>query len=385
MSTATPRVPDSRPKEPSKSGARRTETNKIYANPLPLLFVDSQAGPRSLLGLLGLGSSRSVENPHCNGHFDPTTRSVWVIDPDQSKILWQRGFFGKGNLSRSEPSWLTRRLNVLRSGGNYMTPEEVTAKRRAERDQFKQDRARAIAAVAAQAEEIFASEGRVVVPTLSGPEIPSAATWKPSRQLAEHGTSNQSPPIPDQEVEIEDVEHLQLTLQEAFFLVWNFDCLTIWDSDKVMSMEQIWKAFKSCSEVQLIPNPRTHLDNSFIIHYLVYHHYRSLGWVVRGGVKFCVDYLLYKRGPVFSHAEFAVVVYPVFEDSDNENGSPADNDTMSTWQWLSTINRTLILTYVTIPPISRLPRDVLESPVALARYSIREVVIKRWIPARMRG
>ena len=44
-------------------------------------------------------------------------------------------------------------------------------------------------------------------------------------------------------------------------------------------------------------------DNPFIINYAVYHHYRSLGWVVKGGTKFCVDYLLYKRGPVFQHAE----------------------------------------------------------------------------------
>jgi tRNA-splicing endonuclease subunit Sen2 len=44
-------------------------------------------------------------------------------------------------------------------------------------------------------------------------------------------------------------------------------------------------------------------DNPFLLKYVVYHHYRSLGWVVKGGIKFCVDYLLYKRVPVFSHAE----------------------------------------------------------------------------------
>jgi len=48
------------------------------------------------------------------------------------------------------------------------------------------------------------------------------------------------------------------------------------------------------------------LDNPFLINYVVYHHYRSLGWVVKGGIKFCVDYLLYKRGPVFSHAEWVM-------------------------------------------------------------------------------
>lgn len=44
-------------------------------------------------------------------------------------------------------------------------------------------------------------------------------------------------------------------------------------------------------------------DNPFLINYVAYHHFRSIGWVVKTGLKFCCDYLLYKRGPVFSHAE----------------------------------------------------------------------------------
>jgi tRNA-splicing endonuclease subunit Sen2 len=45
-------------------------------------------------------------------------------------------------------------------------------------------------------------------------------------------------------------------------------------------------------------------DNPFLINYIAYHHYRSLGWVVKTGIKFCVDWLLYKKGMVFSHAEY---------------------------------------------------------------------------------
>lgn len=112
-----------------------------------------------------------------------------------------------------------------------MTSEEVTAKRRAERRQFKLDRAAAIAAVAAEAEAIFEAEGRVIKPALSGPGIPSAATWRPSSSLTE------TPATPSSEEDVEpaeleplvDVEHLQLTLQEAFFLAWGLDCLTILD------------------------------------------------------------------------------------------------------------------------------------------------------------
>jgi tRNA-splicing endonuclease subunit Sen2 len=210
-------------------------------------------------------------------------------------------------------------------------------KRRAERKQFKLDRAKAIAAVAAEAEAVYAAEGRVIVPALTGPEIPSAATWRPSVSNSPDIPSvdtETSPPngVEDDSEPLDDIEHLQLTLSEAFFLLWNLDCLTVLDPDTVvtaicvldgmlniksdiqlepMSLQQIWIAFQ---KVHLPYQPpdiphRLQLDNPFLIHYIAYHHYRSLGWVVKGGIKFCVDYLLYKRGPVFTHAEYGLFRY----------------------------------------------------------------------------
>jgi tRNA-splicing endonuclease subunit Sen2 len=250
--------PNSRPRGGGahKSGGRRYENNKIYADPLPLLFVEpppSRIG--SILGLLGLSLTR-IENPHCEGIFDPVTRSVWVSNPEHSLILWRRGFFGKGDLSRSEPSWLARQINIRKSGGKRavsiaiiyililnhstifleLTSEEVTARRRAERKQFKLDRARAIAAVAEEAEAIFATEGRVIQPALSGPAIPSAATWKPSAHSVVEDSVPETPQEDghlDDEEPLVDMEHLQLTLQEAFFLLWNLDCLTVLDPNSV--------------------------------------------------------------------------------------------------------------------------------------------------------
>ncbi len=71
-----------------------------------------------------------------------------------------------------------------------------------------------------------------------------------------------------------------------------------------MTLEEIWLGFQSCELHTMTPiTPNLHFDNPFLVNYTVYHHYRSLGWVIKGGLKFCVDYLLYKRGPVFSHAE----------------------------------------------------------------------------------
>lgn len=75
-----------------------------------------------------------------------------------------------------------------------------------------------------------------------------------------------------------------------------------------MSLQNIWQAFQSCHSSPLIsPLPLSdplRSDNPFLVNYIIYHHYKSLGWVIKSGIKFCVDYLLYKRGPVFNHAEY---------------------------------------------------------------------------------
>jgi tRNA-splicing endonuclease subunit Sen2 len=71
-----------------------------------------------------------------------------------------------------------------------------------------------------------------------------------------------------------------------------------------MSLSDVWAAFQAAHSP--LPAPTTgpdRFDNPFLVNYVAYHHYRALGWVVKGGIKFCVDLLLYKRGPVFSHAE----------------------------------------------------------------------------------
>ncbi|KAJ6485912.1 hypothetical protein C8R45DRAFT_998373 [Mycena sanguinolenta] len=386
-----------------KAAGRRNNNNQIYAHALPIIFCHPPpTRVRSLLGLLGLTLTK-VEVPQCHGIFDEATRSVWVSSRDDSTVLWRRGFFGKGDLSRSEPSWLERQVNARQAGGKRLTSEEMTSKRRAERKQFKIDRARAIAAVAAEAEAAFEKEGRVVVPALSGPSIPSAATWKPARPPTEPpdtpGTPQSEAP-PEDEGPPEDLEHLQLTLPEAFFLMWNLNCLSVEDplTNELMSIQQIWIAFQAAHLnpplfVSPRPTPPLQFDNPFLINYIVYHHYRSLGWVVRGGIKFCVDYMLYKRGPVFNHAEFSVVVCPVYEDSADQEASSLDlhHSSPFAWSWLSTINRvntqvfkTLILAYVTIPARTRVSLDVLDSPACLQYYSVREVTVRRFIPTRMR-
>ena len=163
-----------------------------------------------------------------------------------------------------------------------------------------------------------------------------------------------------------------------------------------MDLKEIWSEFKIAPSITSLNSninqdylKRT--DNPFIINYALYHHYRSLGWVIKLGIKFCVDLVLYKRGPVFHHAEFAVVLCPTYENEDDKKGSPFYiNDQKLSWQWLNTINRvnsqakkTLILAYVRIPSQDKMKgtNDIHE---IIKLYKVKEIVVKRFVAARNR-
>jgi tRNA-splicing endonuclease subunit Sen2 len=86
-----------------------------------------------------------------------------------------------------------------------------------------------MATAAAEAEAAFA-EGRIISAEESKVSIPSAATWKPSdstRNVASRSERFQEEMDLNAEP-LEDMEHMQLTLAEAFFLTWALDCLTIY-------------------------------------------------------------------------------------------------------------------------------------------------------------
>jgi tRNA-splicing endonuclease subunit Sen2 len=72
------------------------------------------------------GSNLTEADEMLVGYFDELTTSVWVqvtppgtsstgVGPSTqtrtARVLWDAGFFGKGSLSRSEPTWRTRKIN----------------------------------------------------------------------------------------------------------------------------------------------------------------------------------------------------------------------------------------------------------------------------------
>ena len=604
---ATP--PASKPKGLTKF----EQLNKLYALPAPLrtfplpTFVPHN--PLSLFHILYVWLSQTVKpeqshiNPAYQGWFSPETRSVHVTDIRSVRGLWEQGFYGKGNLSRSEPSWLSREQTRLGTK-TKITSEEVTRKRRAERQVTKWERARKereaidqtlqeeaaaeqpeetpIAALEtlpleAPAEPQLASPKQALaeeeissvnpgyktaapvgplellalpncladlqsllnntiecfvedfdekfvqkfytppvgplellalpnsiesfqsnVPTslktqnspdltksatlghLDQPEISLPASDTPaedqsnalklnghiqvdeaelvggsetndetvdgsvhSEQTSEtndtgggstpvNGTPSTpkmkrrksvrfsptvekntfiqtEPPSPEKAATntttieeaplvIKNQEHIQLTLEEAFFLSYALGALTVLDpeTNAPISNEDLFYLARKTSYFPPQANPSLSPDDPFMINYVVYHHFRSLGWVLRSGVKFSVDYMLYTRGPVFTHAEFAILVLPSYTDPYWRSNPFLENYVKSkeqrTWAWLSCINRvitqvkkTLILTYVDVPkPVNAQVEKELGIDGVLGRYKIREVVMKRFSANRMR-
>ncbi len=94
---------------------RQAELRRIYENPLPIIFGtkdDSKSWWSHVRSLFTIFPS--VEVPVISGVYDAASNSVWIHDMQEARMLWERGFFGKGTLSRSEPTWLTREVNSRR-------------------------------------------------------------------------------------------------------------------------------------------------------------------------------------------------------------------------------------------------------------------------------
>ncbi|CAG8473228.1 3787_t:CDS:2, partial [Dentiscutata heterogama] len=293
------------------------------------------------------------------GNFDANSNSVIVSEKQAIQKLWKQGFFGKGNLSRSEPTFEWR-------------------------------------------------NGR-----------------KDSKDVIDVSDKGNTEPTPL----IDTLEHLQLTTEEAFFLSFGLGCLEIYDAnDNLMTTHDCWNAFRisSVSNIALnVPqdSPITQLDNPFILQYVVYHYFRSLGWVVKGGMKFGCDYVLYEKGPEYKHAEYCVIVLPYYLSvTNNKNNNNFRHNVTTSWQLMSNLSRvcvqvkkSLVLCYVIIPqslPESRSNSQTheqiqpstssdnnqhhvndennygtidLNNPFeCIKHYKIKEVLIKRCTPERVK-
>jgi hypothetical protein len=123
MSTSTPIASSSTshlPVQPSKGPKSRYQQNNAkYGTPLPIPLPNNRKQSTSKylpFSILPNFLAPSIDFITCTGVYDATTRCVVVEDRGDMEILFRRGFFGKGTLSRSEPSWRDRRVDILKGG-----------------------------------------------------------------------------------------------------------------------------------------------------------------------------------------------------------------------------------------------------------------------------
>jgi tRNA-splicing endonuclease subunit Sen2 len=436
---------------PRKPRQKRPNYHEIHAKPLPLeiygLATFLPHNPISIIRLVISLLSQSIWPPSSHkvihkAYYSPETQSIHVTDPASIRALWEQGFWGKGSLSRSEPQWLVAEKR-RRGAEASKTSTEVTQSRREERKQFKLERAKAQREAI---EQQLRQEGKIVADAdidelvakdSSTAEDVAKVSTVDLNALDGPQELNTTDGVP--EIDVQDLEHLQLTPEEAFFLTYVLGVLDVVnvsgaDSTEVSKHYPAWYLLRLYCAHALIPSEGTDLegtlthlqtaynmskgatqmdtalscvpsmepDNPFLLKYVVYHHFRSLGWVVRPGIKFAVDYLLYIRGPAFSHAEFAIMIIPSYsapywtEKPDGETKSRGADKEQKDWWWFHRVNRvqtqvmkTLLLVYVEVPEpwdtsATEMEGFKVDLGSLLKRYTVREFVFKRWSPSRNR-
>lgn len=171
-------------------------------------------------------------------------------------------------------------------------------------------------------------------------------------------------------------EALHLTFEETFFLLFGLGCLQVIHFDgSLLDINNAWLYF--CKE-----------RADFLQKYVVYHYYRSKGWVVKPGFKYGGDFLLYKEGPPFYHASYIVIVEVV--DADSLIIDPTTVTRSMTWNNLfglerlsETAAKEILFAQVLWP--SSISQDIsTSSPEILSEFTVRELLWRRWNPKQHR-
>ena len=190
-------------------------------------------------------------------------------------------------------------------------------------------------------------------------------------------------PICDDILQADDIldltlEKLHLSLFESFFLSYGIGCLFIKNSSTgdIMTISEQWSCF--CSKCPYFP-----------LHYAVYHHFRSKGWVPKDGIRYGADFLLYRKGPPYFHASYIVVVCYVNAETLKPVHFDGLENRQFSWETLTgllrlatTVSKEIMFCYVGIPSgISSISNLTLDN---LKNFTIYENIASRWVSSKER-
>ena len=492
---ASPSTIQAEPQQQKPPRPRKPNYHQIHAQPLPIkTYPLPPLIPNNPLSVLHIAYTiltqylfppPSHPEPRFKGYWSSDTRSVHITDPETIRSLWEQGFFGKGSLSRSEPTWLQTE-SMRRGKAKNQTSEAFTAQRRDERRRMKNERAvKAQEAIEETrrleqsrqngrvvkdldeekenrdpAKEVFdrradeespieakngmnsgfpLANGNLNPPTPKPSPTPSQPADK-SHSHTQKSTHTEptrpkvSPTAPTEadlksqfnarvkaleptpEVPIQQ-EHLQLTPSEAFFLCYALDSLRVFppptyppttpskttldpNSNTLTPAQLLHLCLSSTAPfipaAPIFANAPIYPDDKFLLTYITYHHFRSLGWTPRPGLKFGCDFLLYPNGPAIEHAPFAVIILASYSrdswwKSNSERRAYVEGkESKRTWQWWHAANRVqtqvkkgVMICWIEVPGLDAVNRCVAgDRDVDIGRllrlYTVREMLCRRW-------
>jgi tRNA splicing endonuclease len=185
-----------------------------------------------------------------------------------------------------------------------------------------------------------------------------------------------------------------LLLPEAFFLV-TLGCMDIVDQlGEAMPPHLCWQVF--CVAIKQFP-----------ILFAAYSYLRSNGWVPKPGISYGVDFLLYRRGPDFYHADYGVLVREKIAVPVDSNASapprlalpwdPLDSWTslLSSMRMMTSVRKGLMVCTVTSPspaftaPERNFPQFIANATSLRNGVNLYEegdvvvvaaVIVSRWCP-----
>jgi len=300
-----------------------------------------------------------------HGKLDPNQKTVRIEIPQEASFLEIWGYFG----SRGNPKFKKRKAATQGKGSNNTLviledfepvlvsgaiKEGITAPSVACQENANED---------SDVEEICEDEEV----EYEGAPLGGARGHEDIEEEGEEdaaSTTSATPVDPGKQT-------LQLSPVEAFFLAFGLGCLLVerpeasFVEDPELSIDDLWRIF--CSS-----------DKDFPYQYAVYHHFRAKGYVVKDGTKFGCDFLLYKEGPPFYHAQYSVRIM-----------QPQQN---VKWQFMSGLNRVtesagkeLMLAQITeIQDDSESLEETQTVKQKLKNIQVKEVLLRRYVPSQER-
>ncbi|XP_037108472.1 tRNA-splicing endonuclease subunit Sen2 isoform X1 [Syngnathus acus] len=377
----------------------RCRVDEDYVAPLPVSRSSSQ--------------TTGVTSPTTTSRFraDLVNRHVLVTEPEHIRDLHNQGYFGKGVLSRARPEHGVSDRWQQHEG--FLLPVVTQARYeellgRAESSLLAQGLAQVVVnqtllwlrqpiradVLRREAEDGEAARSDTLANLRSEPggsmlrELGPASSPDLRPDRGANSEPDDAPLVPGPGFVIIDAGHvaaqlrrnplrmtefLELGLEEAFFLVYSLGCLSVHEQQAPLSITELWRHL-----VALRPD--------FVSSYAAYHHFRSRGWVPKGGsgAKYGVDMLLYRKGPSFYHASYSVMVEKVDE---RFQGSALR---AFSWRSLATLSRItanvskeLLLCYVIHP--ADLSEAELDSPACLSKLKVQNIMVSRWVSSKERA